>query len=99
MAITLGSVPDNLRVVLTKGADFYTVLHNQTEDWPVGVQIELRIGGEVWEAAIAGPDATFSVDYLVVDALLATKHRRAALFYIDGDFETAWATGEVYVSG
>lgn len=96
MSITLGSVPENLTVVLTKDADFFTTLQNADGDWPIGAQVQLIFqDGTVWEAGISGPDAVFSIDSSQVNLIIDLKPRFVKLFYREGLTEICWALGGV----
>ena len=99
MSITLGTTPENLTVVLTKDADFFTVLENADGNWSGTAQIELRFGDIVWSSTIAGADATFNIDADQVNDIITARIQRAKLFYIDGDTEICWALGDVEASG
>lgn len=96
MSITLGSVPENLSVVLSKDADFFTTLENADGAWSVTAQIKLVFSnGTTWTATIAGINATFNVDYVQVNAVITAKPTWVKLFYVDGTTEICWAIGRV----
>lgn len=100
MSITLGTVPENLTVVLTKDADFFTTLENADGDWSVTAEIKLIFSTETeWSATISGDEATFNENYTEVNTVLAAKPLWVKLFYIDGTTEICWAMGEVQPNG
>jgi hypothetical protein len=100
VSITLGTVPENLTVVLTKDADFFTTLQNADGNWSVTAEIKLIFStGDEWDATISGEEATFNVDSTTVNTLLEARPIWVKLFYIDGTTEICWAKGEVSPNG
>ena len=109
--IQLGTIPDQLSVVLVSGAGFYATIRNMDGPWPEGAVLELRLGNKpptVWTATITGADAVFDVDTTTVDSTIAalfetnatrrpqtTKPPTARLFYMEGSTEMCWAVGSV----
>lgn len=99
MSITLGTVPENLTVVLTKDADFFTTLENADGNWPSGATIQLIFeDGTIWDSVISGENATFSIDATEVNLIIDLKPRTVKLFYKEGTTEICWALGGVQAS-
>lgn len=100
MSFNLGAVPESLSVTLSSGADFNTTLTNADGDWSDTAVIELRFGRDAdtplatWQATITGPDAVFNEDKSDVETVIELKDRTARLWYIDGDLDLCWATGQ-----
>lgn len=100
MTLVLGSVPENLSVVLVKDADFFTTLQDEDGPWPVTAEIKLVFSnGTTWDAVITGADAIFNVDSADVNTLIAARPPKVKLMYIDGPAEICWAIGQVETNG
>lgn len=93
--ITLGYQPETLRLILVAGADFTSTLTNRDGDWSPTCVIELRLDdGTSWPATISGDTATWDIDKVAVDQVIAGV-RKVALFYTDGAADLCWAKGSV----
>lgn len=103
MSFRLGTKPETMTLVLCRGADFASTLHNTEDDWPVTAEITLSIGNGhspvTWTSTLAGPDATFSETSDTVDALIKTKPTKVKLYYVDGSIDVLWAVGSVEIDG
>lgn len=89
--INLGFQPETLRVLLTTGADFYTVLQ-LNESWPAGTSLALVFdGGASWAATISGANATFNVDKAQTATIANGTGVR--LVYTNGTTDQVWAIG------
>jgi hypothetical protein len=98
--IVLGATPDELEVVLTRNASFFTTLI--TEDgtpWPVNIIIRLILGASEFDATIIGAEASFNIPKATVNQLIADRVKTAELFYIDGSNDIPWAVGVVNANG
>lgn len=95
----LGFKPDNLRVYLTTGADFYCQLTLTSGTYAVGSTLSLKFGsGPTWTATRdSATSMTFSVDKVQTDAIPAGDGVR--LNYVNGTLDQTWAIGEVVRSG
>lgn len=85
MALTLGTKPDSLKVLLNPGGDFMVTLRPKTGSgvtWPDGIRLELVIGTHTWTATVASNAATFIEDSDEVDAVIADGDLNARLWYI-----------------
>jgi hypothetical protein len=105
MPLELGSVPETLRVILVRGADFVSTLRRKDgSPWPVGSQIILefqRAGAPSyeWAAATNGALAVWDVDQQDVDAVIAGRVRGVKLWYVEGGLRLLWAQGDIDVRG
>lgn len=97
--ITLGSVGDDLTVVIPLSARFLTKLTASTA-WPTGTVIELHLMNDladvptVWSASINGTDATFDIPTSQVTTDTAARPSIARLLYdSDGRGLLLWAHG------
>lgn len=102
--VTLGSVPQMLKVILTKNADFVASMKKaDNTSWPSAqlfLQFEIKDASPiVWQASFSGAVASWNVDLVDVNALLAAKPRGVKLWYDEGDYEALWAQGEIDVRG
>jgi hypothetical protein len=101
MTITLGSVPESLRVELTRGGDFIQTLESEDAegvavDWVDGEVVTLVFDtGDVWAATLSTNEATWNVDKAVVEALLDDGARRVMLLYTADGADLPWAKGSV----
>lgn len=85
MALTLGTKPDSLKVLLNPGGDFMAMLRPKTGSgvtWPDGVRLELVIGSHTWTATVTANAATFIEDADEVDAVIAEGDLNARLWYV-----------------
>ena len=85
MALTLGTKPDSLKVLLNPGGDFMVTLRPKAGSgvtWPDGIRLELVIGAITWIATVNANEATFIEDQDAVDAVLAQDDLSARLWYI-----------------
>lgn len=91
----LGLAPGPLRVHLVTGADFQSILRNQSGDWPVGTTVALAFdnGAASWTATISGTDATFAVDKATADTIPDKTGVR--LTYANGTTDQTWKIGTV----
>lgn len=97
-SFSLGQTPHQMTLELAADTDFIAVLRRTDgADWDVGTAIEVAIGDEVWPAAISGPNATWEVDEVDVNALIATNPKKARLYYSLGTQKVLWASGPVVV--
>lgn len=85
MALTLGTKPEQLKVLLNPGADFLLTLRPREGSgvvWGDDVRLELVIGERTWTADVSANAATFAVDQDEVDAALAQEDLSARLWYV-----------------
>lgn len=103
--ITLGTVPQVLKVILVEHADFVASMRRSDgQSWPDGASLSLQFtlkegGPTIWEASFASAVASWDVDRDVVDALVASKPRAVRLWYEEGELQALWAQGEIDVRG
>lgn len=99
VVVDLGAEPIRLQLHLSRGGDFRTVLHSNSGDWPASAVITLGVGSSTWTATKAGADATFDVDVVAVDAVIAENPRTVKLWYEDGAARLLWGLGGVTIRG
>lgn len=110
MSISLGDSPDRLTVKLSRFGDFVAALIYDdgdpltTNEWPAGIDIELRFyatatsttAAATWAASITDDRAEWDKDKADVAAdVLDDANLTARLFYIDGATDLLWASGTV----
>lgn len=102
MGINLGLVPLPLTVTLAEGGDFVSALV-ASEDWPVGIGIELRLTGGTegtvtWPATISGDRADWDVPAADVQEVIDADASAAQLLYSESDGTVLlWGKGIVHV--
>lgn len=98
MTFTLGTVPQQMQVVLVPDADFTAVLRNSAGNWATGTVITLKFNtSQVWTATVSGDTATFNQQETAVNIVIAAGAVSARLFYNNGTVDIQWATGVVTV--
>lgn len=100
MSFTLGAAPQPMSVVLPRDADFVASMTSTTGVWPgTGETLKMfdAAGTQVasWAAVIAGATASWTVDTLVVVAVIAAGARTARLHHFEDGNDLAWAAGGV----
>lgn len=89
----LGFKPDNLRLVLTTGADFQSTLELSSGTFGTGVLSLKFQDGTSWTATMTPTTATFAVDKAQAD--LQPDGSTVRLNYTDGTTDLTWALGAV----
>lgn len=101
MAITLGSSPEALTVVLSRDLPFRAVIQGRTAagtefTWPDGTSCVLILGDLHLTAAQDGATFTFTATADQVNTLLDERLTAATLCVIDNDgTRLPWARGKV----
>ncbi len=84
MALTLGTKPETLKVLLSPRSDFmFTLRPKNGALWKAGVQLELVIGAQSWTVDTTPEAATWIIDQADVDAALAQADLTAEVWYIE----------------
>lgn len=97
MSVQLGYSPTPMSLTLSPGSDFVTTLVSQDGNWPTTAVISIEVGDATWTATLNLTEARFEVDQVAVDAVIAAKPTRFALWYEDGTTRLLWGTGPVVV--
>lgn len=97
--IELGSVGEQITVILAAGADFVVTLVAPTA-WPVGTVIALVLSGGgvsvTWTATISGTQATFDVPTAQVQPVINSGYSFARLYYTpSGGGPLLWGQGDI----
>ncbi len=82
MALTLGTKPESLKVLLNPGADLMFSIRSVNSPWAVDVQLILEVGTHRWTATIGGDLATWVIDQAEVDNVIAEDDLTARLWYV-----------------
>lgn len=103
MAFALGTQPEKLTIQLSPRSDFVAVIQRSDgQDWAAGTEVFLEFETTTdpisWPATISGTDASWNVDEADVDTLIATRPRKARLWYVEGEVRLLWAAGGVKVA-
>jgi hypothetical protein len=101
-AVTLGTTPITITVVLPLDADFPCELVAE-QDWPEDAGIELRFHTDpaaapvaTWTATVSGNAATWDVAAALVQAVIDAGATTARLHYIEPDgTDLLWGRGRV----
>lgn len=98
MSLTLGTRHLSMTLSLTEGADFTCTLVSEDGDWPATAVIGIKVGDTTWAAALAGTEATFSVDKAQVQAVIDSGARYFRLICTDGTYDAVWGQGSISVT-
>lgn len=99
--IVLGSEPHKLTVRLAPDSDFLTTIRSKGDDWGVDFSLSLVFSTRksddvvVWEAAVSGKDATFTIQESAVNDLIALRPYRVKMMAYDGSDDLLWGLGTV----
>lgn len=99
--LTLGAQPVELDVILNADADFApSIARDDDSNFSVGAVLKLvftfRGSDPVeWISSINGSTATWNIDKVQVNAVIAAHPSSVKLWLIEGSTETLWATGIV----
>jgi hypothetical protein len=94
--LALGYVPQNLTVVVSRGADFYSSMRRgDGAPWAADLTLTLDFGAVQWAATLAGPVATWQATAAQVQAMLDSNPAEVRLWHTSGDRTVLWARGQV----
>lgn len=91
-----------LKLNLTRNADWIRAIEAVTPGFLVGDRVEIRFDtGDIWAADVdaASSLATWDIDKIPVNTLIALAPKKARLYYISGDTDLLWAVGKVTIDG
>lgn len=99
MSITLGRVPEKLKVPVTRDGNFAASFRRADgENWPAEVSLVLDFGSVEWVSETDGASIGWRKTGDEVNALLATRPRGVQLWYRDSSGaggQVLWASGDV----
>lgn len=100
MAITLGSAPEALTVVLSRDLPFRTVVKGQIAtgaefEWPGDTDCILALGAVELTASRSATSFVLEADAATVNAILDADVKAATLYIEQADVRIPWARGKV----
>lgn len=98
MVVSLGNVPEKLKVVVSRDANFVAGIRRVTGTWAAGVELILDFGNVEWTAEITDALALWAKTPADVNLMLASRPRGVQLWFVDPAGVGArilWASGDL----